>query len=112
MNVECSFGMLQERWGIYWRALEVPFYKVPFVVEATMKVHNFCIDHGDTVLTTAWSSDRPGECARSPITLQSDGCAEPLDVAAHNLSRMGNNKVARREQMRERLEQNKLRRPC
>ena len=38
--VECSFGRLTQRWGCLWRALRVPYYKVPALVQALMKLHN------------------------------------------------------------------------
>jgi len=44
INIECAFGMLTRRWGIFWRRLECRFDKVAHVILCCMKLHNLCID--------------------------------------------------------------------
>jgi hypothetical protein len=108
MNVECAFGLLQERWGIFWKELQVPTYKVPLVVRVAMKLHNLCIDLGDSQVCTALSTE---QAAREAMVMQSDGCAQREDEAAHAHTRMGHNKEGRREEQRARLQLNGITRP-
>ena len=45
MAIECAFGMLVRRWGIFWRPLQVRFDRRASLIGACMRLHNFCIDH-------------------------------------------------------------------
>jgi hypothetical protein len=42
--VERAFGILTQRWGIYWRIFRFSFDRWPLIVTVTMKLHNLCID--------------------------------------------------------------------
>jgi hypothetical protein len=44
MPSECSFGGLTTRWGCLWRALGVSVSRVPALVTALMKLHNYVSD--------------------------------------------------------------------
>lgn len=46
INVECSFGMLVNRWGLLRRALpsSVGLERITALVMCMCKLHNFCID--------------------------------------------------------------------
>lgn len=44
MAIECAFGMLVRRWGVFWRPLEVKFKRRTALVGAAMRLHNYCID--------------------------------------------------------------------
>ena len=44
MPIECAFGMLARRWGVFCRPLEVMFKRRAALIECAMKLHNFCID--------------------------------------------------------------------
>ncbi len=44
--VDNAFGMLTQRWGIYWCVFHFLFDHWPLVVLCTMKWYNLCIDHG------------------------------------------------------------------
>jgi hypothetical protein len=47
--VERSFGMLTQRWGIFWRPLRFSFDLWSLVAMAAMKLHNVCIDRNVSV---------------------------------------------------------------
>jgi hypothetical protein len=50
IQVECAFGLLTNRWGIFWRGLRVDDVgRASAIIEAAMRLHNFVIDH-DTVV--------------------------------------------------------------
>jgi hypothetical protein len=42
--IERAFGLLTQRWGIFWRPLRCAFDKWPLVCSVAAKLHNFCID--------------------------------------------------------------------
>ena len=41
MPIECAFGMLARRWGVFCRPLEVMFERRAALIECAMKLHNF-----------------------------------------------------------------------
>jgi len=43
INVECAFGMLVQRWGIFWRQLRCKFDNLAVVVTCAVKLHNLCV---------------------------------------------------------------------
>lgn len=47
INIECAFGMLMRRFGIFWRPLRCSIDRVATIVSATMAIHNLIIDDGD-----------------------------------------------------------------
>ncbi len=60
--VERSFGMLTQRWGIFWRPFRFAFDRWTLVVIAAMKLHNLCIDRNVPVPMTRFHDDiRPGD---------------------------------------------------
>ena len=44
MSIECAFGMLVRKWGVFWRPLSVAFPRRAALVAACLRLHNFCID--------------------------------------------------------------------
>ncbi len=50
--IERAFGLLTQRWGVYWRPLRCSFYKRTLVLSVCAKLHNFCIDMKDSDPTT------------------------------------------------------------
>ena len=44
INVECALGMLQRRFGVFWRELAVPLDKVKYILHACMVLHNLSLD--------------------------------------------------------------------
>ena len=44
MAIECAFGILVRRWGVFWRPLEVRFGRRAPLIGAAMRLHNYCID--------------------------------------------------------------------
>lgn len=47
--VERGFGMLIMRWGIFWRKLTCDYERWSLIITACIKLHNYCIDRGDSV---------------------------------------------------------------
>jgi hypothetical protein len=42
--IERAFGLLTQRWGVFWRPLKIQFNKWSLVCTVAAKLHNFCID--------------------------------------------------------------------
>ena len=42
--VERAFGLLIQRWGIFWRPLRVEMEFIPLLIRVACKLHNVCID--------------------------------------------------------------------
>jgi hypothetical protein len=45
--VECAFGEIDSRWGIFWKPLQFKLQEHKFIIDAAMRLHNFIIDHGE-----------------------------------------------------------------
>jgi hypothetical protein len=46
-TIERSFGILTQRWGIFWRAFTFSFHRWSMVIMVCMRLHNLCIQQGD-----------------------------------------------------------------
>jgi hypothetical protein len=67
INIECSFGMLVNRWGILWKPIRCETNKVPLLIAVCMKLHNFILDHGSAVVPEAIVLDSPPNGKKSPL---------------------------------------------
>jgi hypothetical protein len=45
ISVECAFGEIDLRWGILWRPLQYSLERNVQIIDATMRLHNFIVDH-------------------------------------------------------------------
>jgi hypothetical protein len=43
--VERAFGLLVQRWGVFWRPLRIAFHRIPLLIRVCCKLHNMCIEH-------------------------------------------------------------------
>ena len=43
--VECAFGEIDRRWGIFWRRLEGDLCHHKYVIDSAMRLHNFIVDN-------------------------------------------------------------------
>lgn len=46
--VERAFGILVQRWGVFWRPLQVKFDRIPLLIRVCAKLHNICVDRFGT----------------------------------------------------------------
>lgn len=62
IHVEQACGMLVWRWGVFWRPLRVPFFKLPSLICACFKLHNHCRRYAATSTTALapYRNDRDG----------------------------------------------------
>jgi hypothetical protein len=42
--VERAFGLLVQRWGVFWRPLRIAFDRIPLLIRVCCKLHNLCIE--------------------------------------------------------------------
>ena len=47
INIECSFGEIIMRWGIFWRKLQFSLKETGKIINAAVLLHNFLIDKRD-----------------------------------------------------------------
>jgi hypothetical protein len=57
--VERAFGLLVQRWGIFWRSLRVDMDKIPLIIAVTCKLHNLCIQRFGTVNVQPYQGNHP-----------------------------------------------------
>ena len=51
ISVECAFGEIDLRWGIFWRPLQYSLRRNIQIIDACMRLHNFIIDHRPSSLS-------------------------------------------------------------
>ena len=86
MAIECAFGMLVRRFGVFWRPLEVAHHRRAPLVGACMKLHNFCIDEkiGLRLLSRGKESEiNPRLWAPTPAFNANGGPVDFLDTFDH-----------------------------
>lgn len=55
--IERAFGMLVQRWGIFWRKFAFAYDRWPLVITLCCKLHNFCFDRGIEVPSRQFHED-------------------------------------------------------
>ena len=55
--IERAFGMLTQRWGIFWRIFRFSFDRLPLVALVCMKLHNLCVDKSCAVPQRRFAED-------------------------------------------------------
>lgn len=48
--VECLFGLFIARWGIFWKDLQFNLHHVVEIINACLRLHNFCTNYNLAVL--------------------------------------------------------------
>ena len=68
--VERAFGILVQRWGVFWRPLRVAYYNIPLIIRVACKLHNFLIDRNgkEDVIEIARGDARSGDLASALFT--------------------------------------------
>jgi len=56
--IERAFGILTQRWGIFWRKFTFAYSRWSIVVQVCMKLHNFCINLNDKSPTVRFQEDQ------------------------------------------------------
>ena len=45
ITVECAFGEIDLRWGIFWKRLNYSLKNAAVIIEGAMRLHNFLVDY-------------------------------------------------------------------
>ena len=45
ITVECTFGEIDARWGIFWRSLKFKLVVHRYIIDACMRLHNYIVDY-------------------------------------------------------------------
>ena len=48
ITVECAFGEIDLRWGIFWKRLSVSLSHATVIIEGAMHLHNFLVDYRES----------------------------------------------------------------
>ena len=43
--MECAFGEIDRRWGIFWKPLQGALVNHKYVIDSALRLHNFIIDY-------------------------------------------------------------------
>jgi hypothetical protein len=133
ITIERAFGILVHRWGILRRPMSMSIRKVPAIVICLMRLHNFCINYGDSRCTPAPRSRDERHIRRraatqrtsnnerhSAVSLDSNGIPSALvgsghhfrDVARGRRPRPTNNDMTPMRKMIKKVADADLRRPA
>lgn len=95
INIECAFGALCQRWGIFWRKMQGDYNLQPRIISVCMKLHNYCNRDSRDQLSSARRDspsvddyfDMSGERNRRGIQVAGQGVvgrAQPLSRNSSN----------------------------
>ena len=69
--IECAFGELVMRWGIFWRTLQFDLKKSQKIISVAMLLHNFIIDHDRDERSYFEDFSLPRDSVQEALTRQS-----------------------------------------
>ena len=58
--VECAFGEIDRRWGVFWKPLEGSLYNHKNTIDAAMRLHNFIVDYREEMKSDGMGIDDDG----------------------------------------------------
>ena len=50
ITVECAFGEIDLRWGIFWKRLNYSLENIYIIIEGAMRLHNFLVDYRERMI--------------------------------------------------------------
>jgi hypothetical protein len=109
--IERAFALLVQRWGIFWRPLQVSFDRWSLVCSVCAKLHNFCIDmkDGDSNLRFRYHQDMAeGDDA---VPLHGDNNNDPDSDGSEQTRSYRTSYSDTRKTLTLSLERNAIRRP-
>jgi hypothetical protein len=104
-TIERAFGLMTNRFGIFWRPLRCSYKYWPLVCMVAAKLHNFCIDNNIPLTVERVSSDH--QEGDSNITLSNENSSSLQTEGSSRNSHSG----CKRKQFTEDLERQGTRRP-
>jgi hypothetical protein len=77
--VECTFGEIDRRWGIFWRPLQGSLDNHRYTIDSALRLHNFIIDWREAELERREPRDEHGVRRQATDGIESN---RELDVAS------------------------------
>jgi DDE superfamily endonuclease len=76
--IECAFGELVMRWGIFWRTLLFELKKCTRIIQAAMLLHNFIIDFDRPDITYFSDFSIPNDATQANLTRKTGEIPRPM----------------------------------
>ena len=115
-SIEIAFGVMKNRWGIFWRPLQISYDRWKLVLLVTAALHNICINIGeqdiernDEVVQSEGEDEGEGDDYDVQINEENELGGEELNSNQPYCSIMSNN--SRRKKLTEHLQSNGYTRP-
>ena len=92
IHVECAFGEIDRRFGIFWKPLEGKLANHQYTIDACMRLHNYIVDYREEMKRLGkgiWTE----EYERQELDVESDNFM--MENAANTLGAMGDEDVMR-----------------
>jgi hypothetical protein len=68
--VECSFGEIDRRWGIFWKPLQGQLKNHKYTIDSALRLHNFIVDYREEIGGTSTTKEKRFE--REELNVASD----------------------------------------
>lgn len=77
--VECAFGEIDRRWGIFWRPLQGSLSNHKYTIDSALRLHNFIIDWREAEIERQATRNAQGMRTLSPDDIED---IRELDIAS------------------------------
>jgi hypothetical protein len=90
--IERAFGMLTQRWGVFWRPLKVGLERWGLVVTVAAKLHNYCVDEKEELVSQHKSNMAQGDVCEVITSDAGQNDEDDIDVFKLHTSSGGHGK--------------------
>ena len=87
IHIECAFGELTRRFGVFWRPLEGSLLQHRFTIESCFRIHNFIVNYREDQVARGVEADyelEDGELMHHYNAFSEDNPFQDMDVVGDN----------------------------